>query len=101
MRGEGYVEVNMGYSLAFEKEGATQTDTEERTDFGFSSVPFWDQAQWDKFIWDGAKLSPSELQISGNAESIGFRFQSGETWIAPYVIEAMTYDYTPRRGLRG
>ena len=103
---EHYVEFEFGYSLGFNRSGTVQPSSSDichHNDTGIA--PFWDSASmvWDKFTWDGGSLDPIELELAGNAEAVSFRLQTcpNRAWIEPFIIGNITYDYTPRRTLRG
>ena len=93
--------VRMSYTLGYGR--GAQPGTEQEVECALRGVPVWGTPSmvWGRFVWGGKDLDPAEFTAPGEAEAISYIIRSGEAWIDPYVIQNITYDYTPRRGLRG
>ena len=93
--------VRLLYELGYGR--GAQPGIEQEVECTLSGVPVWGTKSmvWGEFTWGGKDLEPAEFSTDGEAEAISYVIRSGEAWIDPYVIQNITYDYTPRRGLRG
>jgi len=96
--GTSYAEFIFSYDL-----GYSTTDIGQHTGSIYSSnlvASFWDQVNWDNFVWDGRTLAPSEVEIVGTAENIAVRIASISDIYAPFTINSTILHYSMRRGLR-
>ena len=55
---------------------------------------------WDNFVWDGADISPSEIEVSGTAENMSIRVSSNSDLFEPFTVNTVIVHYTLRRGIR-
>lgn len=96
--GDGYAEVQVGYSLGYGSTDISQPADQSRTvDF---SPTFWDDFTWDTFYWDGVSLLPDTVSIEGEAENISLSYRSNDDYFEPFTITTAVLHYTPRRRLR-
>lgn len=85
--GYGTPEIDMSnaYNLVTENQG-----------FGL-----WDSgAIWDDLHWDGQNLQPSEVDMTGSAESVQIAILATNDYIDSFTINSLIYSYTMRRALR-
>lgn len=102
LTGESYTEIDFGYDLGYRSlyreqpldavyPGLVETDLRSA---------YWDAMTWDRFVWDGADISPSEIQVNGTAENMGIRISSVSNLFKPFTVNNIIIHYTPRRGIR-
>lgn len=96
--GSSYIEFNAGYSLGYGSTDTTQPGT-VLTAQSFRSV-LWDQSVWDSFFFDGQTLSPSTLELGGDAENISLSIYSNSDAFQSFTLTGGIINYTPRRELR-
>lgn len=101
MQGNGYAEINFGYSLAYGSSEEIQPGTTAyNSNFAQSA---WDDGMstWDGyFFWDGRTLSPTEVEMSGTSENVQIVITSAADYLKPYTVNSIITHYTPRRGVR-
>ena len=61
---------------------------------------FWDEAQWNKFIWSAPVQSRVTVDLQGLGENISILLASNTATENPHTISSMTMYFTPRRELR-
>ena len=71
------------------------TDISEVTIFGGGG--FWDDANWDEFLWDGQSISTARANLSGTGENIGFLIFNDTAKASPWVMQGITLHYDLRR----
>ncbi len=71
------------------------TDISEVTIFGGGG--FWDDANWDEFLWDGQSISTARANLSGTGENIGFLIFNDTAKSKPWVMQGITLHYDLRR----
>lgn len=99
VQGNGYAEIQVGYNLSYADamvvdQGIASTYT------GNYTSPYWDLFIWDSFVWDGISLTPSEIEITGNAENIAVRVDSNGDYFQSFTLNSLILHYIMRRGLR-
>lgn len=98
LTGEAYAEINFGYDLGYRSMYIDQPyDYSSEADLRSS---YWDAFNWDRFIWDGADVTPSEIEVNGTAENMSIRISSVSNLFQPFTVNNIIIHYTPRRGLR-
>ena len=99
IQGSSYVELNVGYDLAYSDN--TRVDQESGLTVSPSfSAPRWDTFVWDAFVWDGRALAPVEVEIRGTAENIAMRIVSDGNYFDPFTVNSLIMHYTMRKALR-
>ncbi len=58
---------------------------------------FWDTANWDEFLWDGAIISTARADINGSGENIGFLIFNESAFRRPFILQGITLHYDLRR----
>lgn len=96
--GQSFSQFSVGYDLGYGSQQLAQApDAEYASDL---RAGYWDSMSWDNFVWDGAELSPTEVEVVGTAENIAVRVASSSAAFRPFTINSVTLHYTPRRGIR-
>lgn len=98
LTGDSYAEFAFGYDLGYRTQFISQPDDDLYTNDLRSA--YWDEMQWDNFVWDGQDIQPSEIGITGTAENMGIRVSSVSALFDPFTVNNIIVHYTPRRGLR-
>jgi hypothetical protein len=98
-QGEGYAEARFGYQLGYNSAQIAQLP-DVATVLNLTSIAAWDTFIWEQFVWDGATLLPSELDMTGVAENLRFQIASGTNYMEPYTVNSFIYHYSLRRGMR-
>lgn len=73
----------------------TTTDVPEIDVFGGGG--FWDDSNWDEFIWDGQSISTARANLRGTGENIGFLIFNESAVAEPFILQGLTVHYDPRR----
>lgn len=98
MTGDSYAEIAFGYDLAYRSTALSQSlDVAYANDLRSS---YWDDMIWDNFVFDGADVSPSEIEVVGTAENMAIRISSVSELFPAFTVNNIILHYTPRRGLR-
>ncbi len=85
---------NFGYrSIEIEQDVPSQYNVDNRSSY-------FDEMDWDNFIWDGQDIAPTEIGLTGTAENISFIAFTVSKIVTPFTLNSVTIHYTPRRGLR-
>ncbi|GAF68147.1 unnamed protein product [marine sediment metagenome] len=71
------------------------TDIAEVTVFGGGG--FWDDSNWDEFLWDGSVITTARANLSGTGENIGFLIFNETAKASPWVMQGITLHYDMRR----
>jgi hypothetical protein len=100
IQGSSYVELNIGYDLAYSDDTRVDQETGSNLVSPSFSAPFWDSFVWDAFTWDGRSLAPVEVEIKGTAENIALRIDSSGDYFDPYTVNSLILHYTMRKALR-
>jgi hypothetical protein len=99
VQGDGYAAIQFGYSLAYGSRLVGQP-APVSTPTNFTPPPVWDEFVWDEFIWDGQTLQPTDVDMTGTAESVQVTISSGTNYVTAYTIDSVIYQYSMRRGIR-
>lgn len=98
MTGDSYAEIAFGYDLAYASNRVGQAvDTAYDSDLRSS---YWDEMQWDNFVWDGVGISPTEVDLQGTGENLSIRLSSVSAILEPFTVNSILIHYSMRRGLR-
>lgn len=98
LTGDSYAELAFGYDLAYRSTALSQPlDANYSNDLRSS---YWDSMNWDNFVWDGADISPTEVEVQGTAENIAIRLSSSSAIFQPFTVNSIIVHYSMRRGLR-
>lgn len=98
LTGDSYAELAFGYDLAYRSIALSQPlDANYSNDLRSS---YWDSMNWDNFVWDGADISPTEVEVQGTAENIAIRLSSSSAIFQPFTVNSIIVHYSMRRGLR-
>jgi hypothetical protein len=96
--GNAYAEFSFSYSLAY---GSTLVPQGAQESYSTNlSASFWDNVNWDSFVWDGRTLAPSEVEVVGTGENIAVHVACNSDYYAPFTINSVILHYSMRRGLR-
>ena len=71
------------------------TDIAEITVFGGGG--FWDDTNWDEFLWDGQAISTARANLSGTGENIGFLIFNDTAKAEAWTMQGITLHYDLRR----
>jgi hypothetical protein len=89
---------DLTYSTAEVSSGITQlttTDIEEVDIFGGGG--FWNDVNWDDFLWDASAIATARADLSGTGENIGFLIFNETAKAAAWEMQGITLHYDPRR----
>ena len=100
IQGSSYVELNIGYDLAYSDDTRVDQETGSNLVSPSFSASFWDTAVWDLGVWDGRSLAPVEVEIKGTAENLALRIDSSGDYFDSYTINSLILHYTMRKALR-
>jgi hypothetical protein len=98
MTGDSYASISFAYDLGYRTNNISQV-----TDQSYSSdlrSAYWDELTWDRFIWDGAELTPTEIGVNGTAENMAIRVSSTSAILKSFTVNSIIVHYTLRRGIR-
>jgi hypothetical protein len=71
------------------------TDISEIDIFGGGG--FWDDVNWDEFLWDASSISTARAELSGTGENIGFLIFNDTAKAAAWTMQGITLHYDLRR----
>lgn len=98
MTGDSYAEVAFGYDLAYGSNRVGQSvDMAYDADLRSS---YWDEMQWDNFVFDAVGVSPTEVDLQGTGENLSIRLSSVSAIIEPFTVNSILIHYSLRRGIR-
>jgi len=98
MTGDSYAEVSFGYDMAYGSNRVGQAvDAVYDNDLRSS---YWDEMNWDNFVFDGVGVSPTEVDLQGTAENLSIRLSSVSALLQPFTVNSLLIHYSMRRGLR-
>ena len=63
----------------------------------FGGGGFWDDANWDEFLWDGEVVTSARASLAGTGENIGFLIFNETATAKPWVMQGITLHYDMRR----
>ena len=96
--GTSYAEFAFSYDLGY---GSTEYEQGPSRSYDSNLIAsFWDQVNWDAFVWDGRTLAPSEVEVDGTAENIAVRIASISSIYQAFTVNSVILHYSLRRGLR-
>jgi hypothetical protein len=99
LQGSGYAALQFGYNLAY-GSGLAGSPNQIWSEAPFSGATAWDSFTWDNFTWDGQSLAPSDVDMTGVAESVQVTITSGTPYITAYTVDSIIYHYSMGRGIR-
>lgn len=99
VQGSSYAEIQVGYSLSYGDPLIVDQGSASTYSNNFSA-PYWDTFVWDAFVWDGLTLSPSEIEITGEAENIALRIDCNGEIFDAFTLNSLILHYSTGRGLR-
>jgi hypothetical protein len=73
----------------------TTSDVPELDVFGGGG--FWDDANWDEFLWDGQNISRAQANLTGSGENVGFLIFHDSAVDDPFILQGITLHYDIRR----
>ena len=98
MTGNSYALIGFGYDLSYRSIALAQAQEVDYANDLRSS--YWDEMIWDNFVFDGADVSPTEIEVTGSAENMAIRLSSVSAILQPFTVNNIIIHFTPRRGLR-
>lgn len=95
--GVGYASVYFNYELGYHSVDIAQQV--KATNFALGT---WDDPSgvWDVGIWDGATVSPSTFDMSGEAENVSLYFGGSSDYEESFKLSGAIIHSAPRRELR-
>ncbi len=99
VQGGAYAEFSFGYQLGYNSSLVGQPPATTLAT-GFAAAPHWDQFVWDNFIWDGSTLLPTDVDMTGTAETVRAIFRTGTNYIGAFTLDSIIYHYSMGRGMR-
>jgi len=99
IQGAGYAELQIGYSLAYGSSNVMDQGAAILYSNTYSA-PIWDSFTWDAFVWDGLTLSPTEIDITGQAENIALRVDCNGDYFDAFTLNSLILHYSQGRGVR-
>lgn len=98
----GVVDLRVGSDLSYGSSevssgltSITSTDVPEVDVFGGGG--FWNDANWDEFVWDGQNISTARANLRGTGENIGFLIFNESAVTDSFILQGLTIHYDPRR----
>jgi len=89
---------DLTYSTAEVSSGVTQLTTSSISEVDiFGGGGFWDDVNWDEFLWDGQSISTARANLSGTGENISFLMFNDTAKAAAWVMQGITLHYDMRR----
>ena len=84
-------------------DGSSHTAASPIRDYEFQggSRAYWDEGDWSLFNWNDELVSRENLSMSGAGHNVSVLFFGISAVTAPFTINAITYQYLPRRLKRG
>lgn len=73
----------------------TTIDVSEISIFGGGG--YWDDANWDQFLWDGQAVSTARANLTGSGENIGFLIFNQTAKADPWIMQGIVLHYDLRR----
>jgi hypothetical protein len=98
LTGDSYAEIQVAYNLGYRSIEIGQ-DVVKSYNSDLRNT-YWDDMQWDNFVFDGQEISPSEIEVEGTAENIAFNISSVSKIFEPFTVNSIMLHYTLRRGIR-
>ena len=99
--GNGYAEFDFTYSLGYKSTLIAQPGTITTTQSFSSGVWDEDELTWDSGIqWDGTTLSPSNLDMGGEAENVSLIFRGSSDYHEAVKFSGTMLHIAPRRYLQ-
>jgi len=99
IQGDTYAAFQFGYQLGYDSPLIGQPLPVPYTS-EFTSAPRWDSFTWDDFTWDGNTLQPTDVDMTGVAESVQVTITSGTAYIGAFTLDSIVYHYSMGRGIR-
>lgn len=96
--GSEYCEFNFGYSLGYGATDLLQPSSVLNTT-NFSATN-WDAFTWDAAFWDGITLTPTTIDMDGEAENVSLAITSTSDSFQPFTFTSALIHYSPRREIR-
>lgn len=94
------VELRMTYEFS-DGQYHTNTSKEESYDITIGDAARWDLAKWDEFAWGSISNENSNKSIRGTGTNISLFFFGSGSDNTDFTLGSITYQYVPRRILRG
>jgi hypothetical protein len=89
---------DLSYSSAEISSGLTDLTSMDVPEIDiFGGGGFWDDANWDSFLWDGEVITTARASLSGTGENIGFLIFNETATADPWVMQGITLHYDIRR----
>ncbi|MDT8364291.1 MAG: hypothetical protein RQ714_06550, partial [Nitrosomonas sp.] len=77
--------------------GHTSVSPIQNQEFQGGSRAFWDEGNWSEFNWSDGIISRENLSMTGAGHNVSVLFFGNNATTAPFTINAITYQYLPRR----
>ena len=89
---------DLTYSTSEVSSGITTLETTDISEVDiFGGGGFWDDVNWDEFLWDGQAISTARANLSGTGENISFLIFNDTAKAAAWVMQGITLHYDMRR----
>ena len=86
------LDIRFSSNLSYGSQDPTVFDT---TVFGVGG--FWDEDNWNEFLYDGQTISSARAELAGTGENIGFTLVNDSPYEDPWVMQGLTLYYDMRR----
>jgi hypothetical protein len=61
---------------------------------------FWNEAEWDRFVWSAQYVGSAKARIPSRGENISMTFISESATEEPHTLSSLTIDFTKRKPTR-
>jgi hypothetical protein len=63
----------------------------------FGGGGFWDDANWDEFLWDAQVVSTARADLTGSGENVSLLIYNETAKAEPFILQGITLHYDERR----
>ncbi len=89
---------DLTYSTAEVSSGITDLTTVDIAEVDiFGGGGFWNDVNWDEFLWDGTAIATARADLSGTGENISFLIFNESAKASAWEMQGITVHYDRRR----
>jgi hypothetical protein len=89
---------DLSYSTAEVSSGITDLETVDIAEVDiFGGGGFWNDVNWDDFLWDGTAIATARADLSGTGENVSFLIFNESAKAAAWEMQGITVHYDRRR----
>lgn len=96
----GYAEFDATFQLDYGDILRVQPPAAETLDVNIDTFNY-DSLNWNTFVWDGARFTPSEIDLSGSGENVSLIIRKNSDYFDQIRFAGVVYRYSPRRTVKG